>query len=76
MNNYYPGKDCTCFASNENECACGADWTPRVQKEVEKWLNMSDSEIRLHCGETTAQEIRTVKAVLKSILNYTKNSVI
>ena len=33
------------------------------------WANMSDSEMRLKCGEMTAQEIRSIKAVLNNILN-------
>ena len=35
---------------------------------VEAWGEMSDSDLRLRCGELTAQEIRTVRAVLNAIL--------
>ena len=35
---------------------------------VESWGEMSDSALRLRCGELTAQEIRTVRAVLNAIL--------
>ena len=26
------GKDCECYAYNENECGCGADWTNHNEK--------------------------------------------
>ena len=39
---------------------------------VEAWGEMSDSGLRLRCGELTAQEIRTVRAVLTAILANTK----
>jgi len=35
---------------------------------VEAWGEMSDSDLRLRCGELTSQEIRTVRAVLNAIL--------
>ena len=35
---------------------------------VEAWGELSDSDLRLRCGELTAQEIRTVRAVLNAIL--------
>ena len=35
---------------------------------VEAWGELSDSGLRLRCGELTAQEIRTVRAVLNAIL--------
>lgn len=31
------------------------------------WTNYSDSELRLRCGELSAQEIRTIRAVLNAI---------
>lgn len=34
---------------------------------IERWRGMPDSELRLRCGEMTAQEIRTVRAVLSAI---------
>ena len=39
---------------------------------VEAWGEMSDSDLRLRCGELTAQEIRTVRAVLNAILANTQ----
>ena len=33
-----------------------------------KWKGMTASEMRLHLGEMTAQEVRTVRAVLNQIL--------
>ena len=39
---------------------------------VEAWGELSDSGLRLRCGELTAQEIRTVRAVLNAILANTK----
>ena len=38
---------------------------------VESWGELSDSGLRLRCGELTAQEIRTVRAVLNAILANT-----
>ena len=38
---------------------------------VEAWGELSDSYLRLRCGELTAQEIRTVRAVLNAILANT-----
>ena len=35
---------------------------------VEAFGELSDSGLRLRCGELTAQEIRTVRAVLNAIL--------
>ena len=51
------------------ECGCSADWTPRINKIVAAWHDMPDAEMRLRCGELTAQEIRTVRAVLNAILD-------
>lgn len=34
-------------------------------EEAAAMLEMSDATIRLHCGEMSAQEMRSVKAVLK-----------
>jgi len=40
LDNYYPGLGCECFARNEGECGCAADWTPRevyvLRKKVEQ----------------------------------------
>jgi len=38
-----------------------------VFDRVQKWQALSDSGLRLKLGEATAQEIRTVRAVLNSI---------
>lgn len=66
---YFEGKGCICGAYAENECGCiDADWTPKVEKLVAAWRDMSDAQMRLNCGEMTAQEIRTVRAVLNQIL--------
>ena len=67
---HFPGMGCRCCASGESECGCpDADWTPRLQKVVEAWRDMGADEMRLRCGEMTAQEVRTVKAVLNAILS-------
>jgi hypothetical protein len=50
------------------ECGSGADWTPKVEKLVRAWRDMPAAEMRLRCGEMTAQEIRTVRAVLNQII--------
>lgn len=66
---YFEGSGCICAAYSESECGCSdVDWTPKVEKLVAAWRDMSDAEMRLHCGEMTAQEIRTVRAVLNQIL--------
>lgn len=39
-----------------------------VSKATE-WSLLSDAEMRLRCGEMTAQEIRTVRAVLGAIVS-------
>jgi hypothetical protein len=33
-----------------------------------EWYNLTDSGLRLRCGELTAQEVRTIRAVLNSIV--------
>jgi len=38
-----------------------------IVKNVKMWSKMSDSELRLHCGELTAQEIRSIRAILYAI---------
>ena len=65
---YSPGQDCICWAWNDYDCGCGADWTPRITKLVQAFAEMTPSEMKLICGEMTAQEIRTVKAILNWIL--------
>ena len=44
-----------------------------LEGRVRMWQNMSPSEMRLRCGEMTGQEIRTVKAVLNTILPKDKS---
>lgn len=39
----------------------------QVIARLNEWRNMTDAEMRLRCGEVTAQEIRTVRAVLAAI---------
>ena len=39
---------------------------------VEEWGALSDAGLRLRCGELSAQEIRTVRAVLNAILDNNK----
>jgi len=50
------------------------DCTPKIQKLVEAWRDMPADEMRLHCGEMTAQEVRTVRAVLNQILPANEKS--
>lgn len=40
----------------------------QTQRKVIDWRNQSDEGLRLRCGELTAQEIRTIRAVLNAIL--------
>jgi hypothetical protein len=40
----------------------------QTQRRVIDWRSQSDEGLRLRCGELTAQEIRTVRAVLNAIL--------
>lgn len=39
-----------------------------TQRRVIDWWNQSDEGLRLRCGELSAQEIRTIRAVLNAIL--------
>lgn len=41
----------------------------RLKTDLEFWRKMSSQEMRLRCGEMSAQEIRTVRAVLDTILS-------
>ncbi len=65
---YFPGKGCNCGAYTYGECGCDVDWTPDTERRARIWYKMSDAEMRVRCGELTANEIRTVRAVLRSIL--------
>jgi hypothetical protein len=38
-----------------------------VKNRVKEWKNKSDAQIRLQLGETTAQEIRSIRAVLNAL---------
>ena len=40
----------------------------QTQRRVVDWQNQSDEGLRRRCGELTAQEIRTIRAVLNAIL--------
>lgn len=40
----------------------------QTQRRVIDWKSQSDEGLRLRCGELTAQEIRTIRAVLNAIL--------
>ena len=42
----------------------------KLESRLKWWYDMKPSEMRLHGGEMTNQEIRTVKAVLKNILDF------
>jgi hypothetical protein len=46
-----------------------AEIKPSIEDKVLDWISLSDSGMRLRCGEMTAQEIRTVRAVLNSIVS-------
>lgn len=39
-----------------------------THRKVIEWRDLSDDGLRLRCGELTAQEIRTIRAVLNAIL--------
>lgn len=39
-----------------------------LTSKIREWQSMSDAEMRLRCGELSAQDIRNIKAVLESIL--------
>lgn len=38
-----------------------------IIQRIKHWQKLSDSGLRLRCGEMTAQEIRTVRAILNNI---------
>jgi len=40
-----------------------------IEANLNKWINYSDDEMRLHAGELTAQEIHSIRAVLNCIIN-------
>jgi hypothetical protein len=39
-----------------------------ILKRLEEWRHASADELRLRCGELTAQEIRTIRAVINAIV--------
>jgi len=39
-----------------------------THRSVIDWQSQSDAGLRLRCGELTAQEIRTIRAVLNALL--------
>ena len=43
--------------------------TPEAQRKAVEWSELTDQSLRLRCGELTAQEIRTIRAVLGAILS-------
>ena len=45
----------------------------RITELVVKWRDMPSEEMRLQAGDMTAQEIRSVKAVLNAILSNDKD---
>lgn len=40
-----------------------------ILEQIDKWRNGTEQEIRLRAGELTSDEIRTIKAILSSIVN-------
>lgn len=45
----------------------GAGEALELIERLVRWQNFTNSEFGLHCGEMTAQELRTVKAVINAI---------
>lgn len=43
------------------------DMAPTIAR-LQEWHALTDAGLRLRCGEMTAQEIRTVRAVLNAVL--------
>jgi hypothetical protein len=41
----------------------------KTRRHAIDWSLLSDEGLRLRCGELTAQEIRTIRAVIKAILD-------
>lgn len=39
----------------------------KLVAQISEWRKLSDDGLRLRCGEMTAQEIRTVRAVLDAL---------
>lgn len=65
-----PAKAITCV-SHHFACDCREALMAQsleTQRRVIDWRSQSDSGLRLRCGELSAQEIRTIRAVLNAIL--------
>lgn len=48
------GQGCTCNAWSENECACGADWTPQEVCALRAENNRLKAENKLYAAEMSA----------------------
>ena len=48
------GQGCTCNAWSENECACGADWTPQEVYALRAENNRLKAENKLYAAEMSA----------------------
>ena len=53
------------YSSNKSDQEKRKELT--TQEMVEVWRGLSDAGLRLRCGELTAQEIRTIRAVLNAL---------
>lgn len=54
---YYEGKGCKCFARNQDECACSADWTPKeVYKLRKRIVELEKERDSLKFANTEAKE--------------------
>ena len=42
-----------------------------LEEKARDWAELTDSGLRLRCGELTAQEIRTIRSVLNAIITLT-----
>ena len=52
------GYDCTCAAHSENECCCGADWTPKGTYDLRDQLAASkqrEAELSAHVERLRAE---------------------
>lgn len=45
-----------------------AERDAETARKVREWKELTDSGMRLRCGELSAQELRSIRAVLESIL--------
>ena len=48
------GQGCTCNAWSENECACGADWTPQEVYDLRAENERLKAENKLYAAEMSA----------------------